>query len=63
MRKLLLFIFTVNIIFAAFLLYQNIIYKNLLVPKLTWAVQTLYLDFWAQRKLYLECENKKKVPM
>lgn len=62
MRKLLLFVFAINIILLSYVTFQNNIYRNYLIPRLLWAVDTLYLDFSAERELYLSCK-KQMVPM
>ncbi len=57
MRTLLLFLFTVNLILLIFVSVENYVYSRLLVPNLIWSVETLKLDFNAQRKLTLECRR------
>ncbi len=58
MRKLLLFLFTVNLILLIFVSVENYVYSRVLIPRLIWSVETLKLDFDAQRNL-----NKKIIPM
>ncbi len=62
MRKLLLFVFAVNLILLASIGAQTYIYKYLLVPRLIWALDTVHLDFIAQRNIALSCK-KQMVPM
>lgn len=57
MRKLLLFVFAVNLILLISVGAQNAIYKEYLVPRLVWAVDTLNINFMSQRDLYLTCKK------
>ena len=61
MNRLLLFVFATDIILLSFLALDVEIYHQL-IRKLFWAVETLKLDFDAERGLYLSCQ-KKLVPM
>ncbi len=58
MRRLLLFLFTVNLILLIFVTLEDYIYSHYLVPRLLWSVDTLKLNFDAQRNI-----NRKAIPM
>lgn len=56
MRKLLIFVFAVNIILLSLSTYDIAVYRYWF-PKMIWAVDTLELNVLANREAWMKCKR------
>lgn len=62
MQKLRLALIAVLTVLLILSTYKIIAYETV-IPRLVWAVDTLYLDYEAQQRLTAECRFSRQVPM